>query len=119
METYFYHYPLYVEKMKKAASFLVGEHDFKSLCSVNTQAETTVRTIYSCNVEKEGDIIKIRVQGNGFLYNMVRTLAGTVLDYAYKKTDKNKVEEMLKTGNRKLCGKTLPAKGLCLESVEY
>ena len=79
LDTYFYHYPLDVEKMKKAASYLEGEHDFKSFCAIGAQVKTTVRTIYACDVEKEGDIITIRVTGNGFLYNMVRIIAGTLV----------------------------------------
>ena len=80
LDTYFYHYPLDVEKMKKAASYLEGEHDFKSFCAIGAQVKTTVRTIYACDVEKEGDIITIRVTGNGFLYNMVRIIAGTLME---------------------------------------
>ena len=65
--------------MKKAAAYLVGEHDFKSFCAIGAQVKTTVRTIYACDVEKDGDIITIRVTGNGFLYNMVRIIAGTLV----------------------------------------
>ncbi|MBQ6811698.1 MAG: tRNA pseudouridine(38-40) synthase TruA, partial [Agathobacter sp.] len=80
LDTYFYHYDLDIDAMKKAASFLEGEHDFKSFCSVHAQVETTVRTIYQCTVEKDEDIIRIRVTGNGFLYNMVRIIAGTLIE---------------------------------------
>ena len=75
LDTYFYHYSLDVEKMKEAADYLVGEHDFKSFCAVNAQSKTSVRTIYACTVTKEADIITIRVTGNGFLYKMVRIIA--------------------------------------------
>ncbi len=121
-------YALFLEKtpdislMQECLNLIIGEKDFKCFKASGSGAKTTVRTIYSASVtEEKGNPTKLilRVTGNGFLYNMVRTLAGTVLDYAYKKKDKNDIEEMLKTGNRKLCGKTLPAKGLCLESVEY
>ena len=63
--------------MKKAASYLIGEHDFKSFCCVKTQAESTVRTVYSLDVDKKDDEIHITITGNGFLYNMVRIIAGT------------------------------------------
>ena len=66
LDTYFYHYPLDTEKMSEAAKYLIGEHDFASFCSANSQAQTTVRTIYDCTVSKAGDIITIRVTGNGF-----------------------------------------------------
>ena len=121
-------YALFLEKkpdislMQECLELFLGEKDFKCFKASGSGAKTTVRTIYSASItEEKGSPNKLilRVTGNGFLYNMVRTLAGTVLDYSYQKTNKNKVEEMLNTGNRKLCGKTLCAKGLCLESVEY
>ena len=77
--SHFCYFPLDVEKMKKAASYLVGEHDFKSFCTVRTQAEETVRTIYRLDVEKAGDLITIRISGSGFLYNMVRIITGTLV----------------------------------------
>ena len=80
LDTYFYHYDLDVEAMQRAAAFLEGEHDFKSFASVHAQVETTVRTIYHCTVKKDEDIIRIRVSGNGFLYNMVRIIAGTLIE---------------------------------------
>ena len=80
LDTYFYHYALDIDAMKEAAKFLEGEHDFKSFCSVHAQVESTVRTIYSCTVSREGDIVAIRVTGNGFLYNMVRIIAGTLIE---------------------------------------
>ena len=74
----FAYVPLDVEKMKSAAKYLLGEHDFQSFCSARSQAEHTYRTIYSLDVEKEGDMITIRICGNGFLYNMVRIIVGTL-----------------------------------------
>lgn len=118
-DTYFYHYPLDVEKMQQAASFLVGEHDFKSLCSVNTQAETTVRTIYSCTVEKEGEIIKIQVQGNGFLYNMVRIIAGTLIEVGAGKREPEEIALILDKRDRCAAGPTAPAHGLTMLGIEY
>ena len=121
-------YALFLDKtpdlslMQECLSMFVGEKDFACFNASKSSAKTTVRTIYSATVSEEKENTKkivIRVTGNGFLYNMVRTLSGTALQYSYGKMDREKVEEMLSTGNRKLCGKTLPAKGLCLESVEY
>jgi tRNA pseudouridine38-40 synthase len=105
--------------MQQAASFLVGEHDFKSLCSVNTQAETTVRTIYSCTVEKEGEIIKIRVQGNGFLYNMVRIIAGTLIEVGAGKREPEEIPVILEKCDRCAAGPTAPAHGLTMIGIDY
>lgn len=119
LDTYFYHYPLDTEKMSEAAKYLIGEHDFASFCSANSQAQTTVRTIYDCTVSKAGDIITIRVTGNGFLYNMVRIIAGTLLYVGIGKLTPEDVKEILESGDRKKAGKTLSAKGLHLISVVY
>ncbi len=79
LDTYFYYRHLDVHAMREAASYLVGEHDFKSFCSIHAQVETTVRRIYALTVDKKEDIITIRITGNGFLYNMVRIIAGTLI----------------------------------------
>ena len=78
-DTYFVSFPLDLEKMRKAAGYLEGEHDFKSFCNVHTHVEDTVRTIYRMEVIREENVITFRVRGNGFLYNMVRILAGTLI----------------------------------------
>ena len=74
--TYFYHYKLDVEKMREGASFLVGRHDFASFCGANAQVKSTVREVTGIDIEKKDDVITIQVRGRGFLYNMVRILAG-------------------------------------------
>ena len=118
LDTYFYHYPLDVEKMKKAASYLGGEHDFKSFCAIGAQVKTTVRTIYACDVEKEGDIITIRVTGNGFLYNMVRIIAGTLVQVGGGAIEPEAVKEILakKTAARQAYA---PAHGLTMMGIEF
>ena len=108
-----------VEKMRRAAKHIVGEHDFRCFLAADSDVESTVRTVYSCDVEARGRFIDVTVCGNGFLYNMVRILAGTLLKAAEGKFDVNDALESLSTGKRELCGTTLPAKGLCLYSVEY
>lgn len=118
-DTYFYHYPLDVAKMQQAASYLIGEHDFKSFCSVHTQAETTVRTIYNCTVDKDGEIIRIRVQGNGFLYNMVRIIAGTLIEVGAGKREPEDILMMLEKCDRATAGPTAPAHGLTMMGLEY
>ena len=108
-----------IEKMKSAAKLFIGEHDFKCFNASGGGAKTTVRTIYNIDIEEKGEEIKVYVCGNGFLYNMVRTLVGTLLKAGYEKIDLKQIKTLLDTGDKKLCGKTLPAKGLCLMSVEY
>lgn len=119
LDTYFYHYPLDVEKMKKAASYLVGEHDFKSFCAIGAQVKTTVRTIYACDVEKEGDIITIRVTGNGFLYNMVRIIAGTLVQVGGGTIEPEAMEAILLKKDRSAAGPTAPAHGLTMMGIEF
>ena len=119
LDTYFYHYDLDVEAMQKAAAFLEGEHDFKSFCSVHAQVETTVRTIYRCMVERDNDIIRIRVTGNGFLYNMVRIIAGTLIEVGSGKRAPEEILEMLEKTDRQTAGPTAPASGLTMIGIEY
>ena len=108
-----------IEKIKKAIPLLVGEHDFKCMCSSGSCAKTTVRTIYDITVENNGQDIVFSVSGNGFLYNMVRILVGILLDVGYGKITEQEIEQMLLTGKRAFCRKTLLPKGLCLMKVEY
>ena len=105
--------------MQKAASYLIGEHDFKSFCTVRTQAEETVRTIYSLTVTKADDLITIRISGSGFLYNMVRIIAGTLVKIGMGVYPPEKMEEILEEKNRAAAGPTIPARGLTLVSLEY
>lgn len=118
-DTYFYHFPLDVEAMQKGAGYLEGEHDFKSFCSVHAQVESTVRTIYSCTVQKDEDVIKIRVTGNGFLYNMVRIIAGTLIEVGAGKTAPEDILMMLEKTDRTVAGPTAPAHGLTMIGIEY
>ena len=108
-----------VEKMKEAATYLVGEHDFKSFCSVDTTVESTVRTIYDLTVEEIGEDITIRVCGNGFLYNMVRIIAGTLLEVGNGKIKPNELENILNALDRQAAGPTAPPHGLTLVKYEF
>lgn len=119
LDTYFYHYPLDVEKMQEAADYLVGEHDFKSFCAVNAQSKTSVRTIYACTVTKEADIITIRVTGNGFLYNMVRIIAGTLIKVGAGEFAPQEMQTILDACDRSVAGPTAPAHGLTMIGLEY
>lgn len=114
---HFTYVPLDVVSMQKAAAYLVGEHDFKSFCSVNTTAETTVRTIYEATVEKCGDMITIRVTGSGFLYNMVRIIAGTLIEVGRGNRPPERMQDILRACDRAQAGPTAPACGLTL--VKY
>ena len=119
LDTYFYHYPLDVEQMSEAASYLIGTHDFASFCAANAQVKGTVRTIYSCTAQKENDIITIRVTGNGFLYNMVRIIAGTLIEVGAGKRRPEEIKDILAAENRDAAGPTAPAQGLTMMGIEY
>ncbi|MBO6090568.1 MAG: tRNA pseudouridine(38-40) synthase TruA [Lachnospiraceae bacterium] len=111
--------PLDVNKMDEAAEYLVGEQDFKSFCSVKTQAETTFRKIYSADVFHDGDDIVIRVSGAGFLYNMVRIIAGSLMDVGMGKYEPLHIKEVLEGTDRTLAGPTAEACGLTLIGIEF
>lgn len=116
---HFTYVPLDVVRMQKAADYFVGEHDFKSFCSVNTVAETTVRTIYEMKVCKEGDMVSIRVTGSGFLYNMVRIIAGTLMEVGRGNLEPEQIPQILESLDRTKAGPTAPACGLTLLSYTY
>lgn len=115
---YFTYVPLDVEKMRRAAAFLVGEHDFASFCSAASGARSTIRTIYELTVEKRQDEIAIRVCGNGFLYNMVRIIAGTLMEAGWGSRRPEEMREILAARDRKAAGPTAPACGLTLVKYE-
>lgn len=117
--THFVYYPLDVEKMREAAAFLVGEHDFASFCSSGSAATSTVRRIYSLDVLREDDVISITVSGNGFLYNMVRIIAGTLIEIGLGTYPTEHVGEILKACDRNAAGPTAPACGLTLKKIEF
>ena len=96
----FCYYPMDIERMDQAAAYLVGEHDFKSFCSAGAQVQTTVRTIYAVNVTKDDDMVHIRITGNGFLYNMVRIIAGTLMQVGTGLMEPEQVKEILEARDR-------------------
>ena len=110
---------LNVERMREAAAFLVGEHDFKSFCQTNAQVESTVRTILSLEVEEQEADLVIRVCGNGFLYNMVRIIAGTLMEVGQGKKKPADMERILQARDRMAAGPTAPAHGLMLMKYEF
>lgn len=118
--THFCHFDLDLDKMRQAAALLTGEHDFKSFCSVRTQVTDTVRTVYSIDVLKEPeDIITIRVIGSGFLYNMVRIIAGTLMSVGMDQLAPGSMSGILEACDRRASGPTAPARGLTLVRMEY
>lgn len=117
--THFVYHTLDVKAMQEAARYFVGEHDFTSFCSVKAQAPDRVRTIYSLEIEEEGHLLTIRITGNGFLYNMVRIIAGTLLQIGEHQKKPGEAAQMLAAKNREAAGPTAPAKGLMLVKIEY
>lgn len=118
--TYHCYYDLDLEKMRQAAEFILGEHDFKSFCSAKTQVTDTVRTVYDLKLERDQeDVITVRITGSGFLYNMVRIIAGTLLWAGTGLIRPEAVGEILAAEDRRKAGPTAPAKGLTLIRMHY
>lgn len=127
--TYFVSYPLNIEDMRRAGGFLTGKHDFASFCNIKTSVEDTVRTIYDLEVVEQnvcgagngwdGREITIRIRGNGFLYNMVRIIVGTLLRVGRGFYTPEQVKDILEAKNRQAAGVTAPPQGLVLVGIEY
>ncbi|MCD8391586.1 MAG: tRNA pseudouridine(38-40) synthase TruA, partial [Firmicutes bacterium] len=114
-----YKYGLDVEKMRCAATAFLGEHDFIGFASSGFSVKTTVRTIYSLDVRQDGDIVEIEVCGNGFLYNMVRIIAGTLVEMGNGRIDYKTAEDIISSRDRNRAGITAPPQGLFLKEVFY
>ena len=108
-----------VKKMQEAVKFFVGEHDFSAFKSSGTSSKSSVRTIYNAKVEQDGERIIIELTGNGFLYNMVRIISGTLVEVGLNKIKPEDITKIIESKNRQNAGKTLPPCGLYLVSVEY
>ena len=119
LNAHFTYRPLDIARMQEAARYLEGEHDFQSFCAAGAQVKTTVRTIYELTVEKEGDLIVIRITGNGFLYNMVRIIVGTLVDVGYGRISPEDMPDIISSRNRSRAGFTAPPDGLYLRHVEF
>ncbi|NLL39253.1 MAG: tRNA pseudouridine(38-40) synthase TruA [Clostridiales bacterium] len=116
---YFYPSPLDITRLKKAVEKFVGTHDFAAVRSVGSNVKSTVRTVYYFDVEKNGDIISLRVCANGFLYNMARAMVGTVIYASIGKLEPEDISKILESGDRCLAGPTVPPHGLYLTKIWY
>lgn len=111
--------PLDIEKMNAGARAFIGTHDFAAFCAAGAQVKTTVRTIFDCHVEREGAAVKIYVTGDGFLYNMVRILAGTLLAVGLGRLAPEEIGGIIESRNRQKAGKTAEPQGLTLMQIYY
>lgn len=108
-----------VERMNSAAQFFVGKHDFSAFCASGSQVEDRVRTVYEMKVERRDNEVLVTVSADGFLYNMVRIMVGTLLEVSEGKLQPEGIKAALDSGKRELAGRTAAAKGLCLDRVFY
>ena len=112
--------PLDAERLDRVAADFVGRHDFATFCGAGSDLQgTTERTIYACTVKRQGDLVLFTVEGDGFLYNMVRIMVGTLLDVAAGRLPEDGIPAILESRDRAAAGATAPAKGLCLQQVFY
>ena len=105
--------------MKKAISYFEGEHDFSAFKASGTSSKSSVRTIYKAEIFEKGNNIILELTGNGFLYNMVRIIAGTVVEVGLGKIKPEEILPIIESKDRQKAGKTLPPQGLYLVEVEY
>lgn len=108
-----------INKMRVAAEYLIGEHDFKSFCGNSKMKKSTVRTIHSVEIDRKDGYITMSFHGNGFLQNMVRILSGTLLEVGYGRVKPEQMQEIIVSCNRQMAGPTAPAQGLCLMEIHY
>lgn len=108
-----------INVMQKAAAYLIGEHDFKSFMASGSSVKTTVREIYRADIKRSGDIIILDIECSGFLYNMVRIIAGTLIEIGQGRINPEMMKDIILSKNRERAGKTAPAKGLLLIDVKY
>jgi len=115
----FYPQHLDLERMAAAGRAFEGTHDFRAVRSVGTETKTTVRTVHWCRTERDGDLITVSVCADGFLYNMVRAIVGTMVYASYGKLEPEDIPRLLETGDRRLTGPTMPPQGLYMNRVWY
>lgn len=116
---YHYHRELCIDKMREAAKWIEGTHHFKSFCSAKSEVEDTIRTVYTLEILKENQVVTIRVQGSGFLYNMVRIIAGTLIQVGNGTYAPQSIPSMIEAKDRTKAGPSAPAHGLRLIGIQY
>ncbi|MGL6173809.1 MAG: tRNA pseudouridine(38-40) synthase TruA [Cellulosilyticaceae bacterium] len=116
---YFYPYTLDINKMRKAGEYILGTHDFKCFCSAGTSVKTTERTVYSLEIKEIDGMIQIDICGNGFLYNMVRIITGTLIEVGRGKIAPEYVEKIIASKDRGKAGPTAPPTGLMMLDIKY
>lgn len=118
-KVYFYPFPLDIKLMQRESKVLLGKHNFKSFQSSGSRETNPVRTIKKLKIAKEKDFIRIGIEANGFLYNMARNIAGTLIEIGRERFKKGALKMILQACDRQLSGPTAPARGLCLLKVKY
>lgn len=116
---FWYRYDINADYLNEQAQAFVGTYDYSGFCSANSGVEDTVRTVYSFEVSRKGDMVYFKVSADGFLYNMVRIMVGTLLFVNEGKIKKDELKNVILSKNRKLAGKTAPPQGLYLNDVIY
>lgn len=116
---YLVKYPLNIKKMRQAAQYLLGRHDLRSFQAVDKRERDSVRSIKRLEIRKTKDIIYLEIEADGFLYHMVRNIAGTMIEVGRGKINPLQIKEILKAKNRVYAGPCAAAKGLCLVRVRY
>ncbi|MFO0974402.1 MAG: tRNA pseudouridine(38-40) synthase TruA [Phycisphaerae bacterium] len=118
-QTYHFWHPLSTEALRAGAALLVGRHDFTAMASKGSQRTTNVRTVQRCDVYRVGLEVRFDVQGDGFLYNQVRNMVGTLLEVGRGRWPPSRIAEILESRDRSFAGATAPARGLCMQWVRY
>ena len=111
--------PLDLEKMNEGAKGLIGKHDFQAFCAAGSSVTSTVRTVFDCHAERQGEKVCIYVTGDGFLYNMVRIIAGTLMAVGVGKISPESVAEIVESRDRRRAGQTAEPQGLTLQKIYY
>ena len=117
--TYHFWHRLDLDRLRAGARHLVGTHDFAAMASKGSERQSTVRTVIRCDVYRRYEEVRFDIEGTGFLYNQVRNMVGTLLEVGRGHWAPERAEEILASGDRKLCGPTAPAMGLCMQWVRY
>jgi tRNA pseudouridine38-40 synthase len=117
--SYFIPYKLDIDKIFRSKDYFIGEHDFQAFMAAGSSVQSTVRKIFKVNMTSKDNLISFNITGNGFLYNMVRIIIGTLIDVGRGKIEENTIENIILSRDRKFAGHTAKAEGLFLKKVYY